>query len=485
MNKFTSFSRRALQTTVTCATLSAALLLGGCSMPKRYFLLPQAPVPAQWPAASAVPGAVASASAPSLAAPLALPDWQSYFQDPDMAALIRLALENNRDVRIAAGTLAQARAQLGLRTADDLPTVNLAVGASRAPNAFGNMSTLLNAGLSVTAYEFDFFGRVANMKEQALAQYLASQEASRTAQISLISMVAQSWLALQTDEALLASTRQLLVSRERTLQLVQLRHQQGVASDIELQQNRALLESVRVALGPLQRQRMLDENTLVLLLGQDIPVVQKRALGDGSLARNSLAQLAPGIPSEVLTQRADIRQAEQLLKAADANIQAARATFFPRIALTAGVGSASSELSSLFSSGSWVFTVAPQLLLPLFDHGRNDANLATAQAARDVAVAQYEKAIQSAFREVSDALTQRSAWMAQWEAQQAQHAADQARLELVQLKLAHGAASALEVLEAERSVLADRQALVLLQSALLQNQIALYKALGGGLAPSP
>ncbi len=485
MNEFTPVSRRAMQTTLTCATLSAALLLGGCSAPKRYSLMPQAPVPAHWPAAAAAPRAVASASAPPLAAPLALPDWQSYFQDPDMAALIRLALDNNRDVRIAAGTLAQARAQLGLRTADDLPTVNLAAGGSRAPNAFGNMSTLLNAGLSVTAYEFDFFGRVASMKEQALAQYLASQEASRTAQISLISMVAQSWLALQTDEALLASTRQLLVSRERTLQLVQLRHQQGVASDIELQQNRALLESVRVALGPLQRQRMLDENTLVLLLGQDIPVAQKSALGDGSLARNRLAQLAPGIPSEVLTQRADIRQAEQLLKAADANIVAARAAFFPRIALTAGVGSASSELSSLFSSGSWVFTVAPQLLLPLFDHGRNDANLAAAQAARDVAVAQYEKAIQSAFREVSDALTQRSGWQAQLEAQQAQHAADQARLELVQLKLAHGAASALEVLDAERSVLADQQALVLLQAALLQNQIALYKALGGGLAPAP
>lgn len=198
-----------------------------------------------------------------------------------------------------------------------------------------------------------------------------------------------------------------------------------------------------------------------------------------------MAELAPGIPSEVLTQRADIRQAEHLLKATDTNIQAARAAFFPRIALTAGVGSASSELSSLFSSGSWVFSVAPQLLLPLFDHGRNDANLAAAQAARAVAVAQYEKAIQSAFREVSDALSQRSGWQAQREAQQAQHAADQARLELVQLKLAHGAASALDVLEAERSVLADQQALVLVQSALLQNQIALYKALGGGLAPAP
>ena len=347
------------------------------------------------------------------------------------------------------------------------------------------MSTLFNTGLSVTAYEFDFFGRVASLKEQALAQYLASQEASRTAQISLIGMVAQNWLSLQTDEALLASTRQLVVSRERTLQLVQLRHQQGVASDIELQQNRALLQSVRAALGPLQRQRMLDENTLVLLLGQDIPAAQKRALGGGALSHNSMAELAPGIPSEVLTQRADIRQTEHLLKGADANIEAARAAFFPRIALTAGLGSASSELSSLFSSGSWVFSVAPQLLLPLFDHGRNDANLAAAQAARAVAVAQYEKAIQSAFREVSDALTQRSSWQAQLEAQQAQHAADQARLELVQLKLAHGAASALDVLEADRIVLADQQALVLVQSALLQNQIALYKALGGGIAPAP
>ena len=478
MNKFTLASVRR---TPLAAVLLATFFIGGCSMPTLHSLLPKAPVPAQWPNAAGVPAAASQTAMPAAA----LPDWQSYFQDADLAALIRIALDNNRDVRIAAGTLAQARAQLGVRTADELPTVNLGAGASRAPNAFGAMSTLFNTGLSVTAYEFDFFGRVASLKEQALAQYLASQEASRTAQISLIGMVAQSWLALQADEALLASTRQLVVSRERTLQLVQLRHQHGVASDIELQQNRALLQSVRVALGPLQRQRMLDENTLVLLLGQDIPAAQKRALGDGALSHNSMAELAPGIPSEVLTQRADIRQAEHLLKAADANIQAARATFFPRIALTAGVGSASSELSSLFSSGSWVFSVAPQLLLPLFDHGRNDANLAAAQAARAVAVAQYEKTIQSAFREVSDALTQRSGWQAQREAQQAQHAANQARLELVQLKLAHGAASALDVLEAERSVLADQQALVLVQSALLQNQIALYKALGGGLTRTP
>ncbi len=482
MNKYAPTTALVIRRLPLGAALVAALLTGGCSMPLQPSVLPQAPVPAQWPAGMGAPSSASSQAATTAAA---LPNWQSYFKDPDLAALIRIALDNNRDVRIAAATMTQARAQLGLRDADELPSVNLGAGASRAPNAFGNMSTLFNAGLSVTAYEFDFFGRVAGLKEQALAQYLASQEASRTAQISLISMVAQSWLALQTDEALLASTRQLLVSRERTLQLVQLRHQQGVASDIDLQQNRALLQSVRVALGPLQRQRMLDESTLVLLLGQDIPVAQKQGLGHDALARTRLAELAPGIPSQVLTQRADIRQAEHLLKAADANILAARAAFFPRIALTAGLGSASSELSSLFSSGSWVFNVAPQLLLPLFDHGRNQATLAAAQGAREVALAQYEKAIQSAFREVSDALTQRSGWQAQGEAQQAQRAADQARLELVQLKLAHGAASALEVLEAERSVLADQQALVLVQAALLQNQIQLYKALGGGLEPAP
>ncbi len=480
MNKYAPTTALVIRCLPLGAALVAALLTGGCSMPLQPSVLPLAPVPAQWPAGMGAPSSASSQAATPAAA---LAHWQDYFKDPDLAALLRIALNNNRDVRIAAATMTQARAQLGLRTADELPTVNLGAGASRAPNSLGTMSTLFNASLS--AYEFDFFDRVAGLKEQALAQYLATQEASRTAQISLISMVAQSWLALQTDEALLASTRQLLGSRERTLQLVQLRHQHGVASDIELQQSRALLQSVRVALGPLQRQRLLDESTLVLLLGQDIPVAQKQALGQASLARTRMAELAPGIPSQVLTQRADIRQAEHLLRAADANILAARAAFFPRIALTAGVSSASSELSSLFSSGSWVFNVAPQLLLPLFDHGRNEASLAAAQGAREVALAQYEKAIQSAFREVSDALTQRSGWQAQGEAQQAQRAANQARLELVQLKLAHGAASALDVLEAERSVLADQQALVLVHAALLQNQIQLYKALGGGLEPAP
>jgi multidrug efflux system outer membrane protein len=336
----------------------------------------------------------------------------------------------------------------------------------------------------VTAYEIDFFGRVASLKEQALGQYLASAEASQTVQISLIATVAQSWLNLLADEELLAVSRQTLDSRAESLKLVELKRQHGAASDFELRNAQTLLESTRVALAQQMRQRALDENALALLLGQPIGEADRAQWKTHKLGQLAFAELPAGLPSDLLARRPDIRQAEQLLMASNANIGAARAAFFPRISLTVGAGSASSALSGLFKDGSWGWTMAPQLVLPIFDAGRNQANLDAAKTGREIAVSQYEKAIQSAFREVADALASRATLAEQLQAQQALLEAETARNHLTQLRLQHGVANQLDWLDAQRSLFAAQQALVQTRLASLQNQIALFKTLGGGAAPA-
>jgi len=412
----------------------------------------------------------------------ALPAWQNYFTDPTLQGLIRSALEHNRDLRVARLGIEQARAQLGIRRADQLPTVNAALTGARTPASSGSINSAYSAGLAITAYELDFFGRVASLKEQALAQYLATQEAAQAAHISLTATVAQGWLALLADEALLSTARQTLAARQDSLKLVELKARNGAASDLDLRSAQTLQESARVALAQLQRQRALDENALALLLGQPLPAqaqAQLNAAGLDGLTHQTFAALPAGLPSDLLAQRPDIRQAEQALIAANANIGAARAAFFPRISLTTGVGSASNDLTALFKDGSWGWTLSPQLLLPIFDAGRNQSALDAAQTARDIAVAQYEKAIQSAFREVADALATRQTLTQQSQATQALLAAESERARLVQLRLDNGAASQLDTLDAQRSLFTAQQALIQTQLAALQNQIALYKALGG------
>jgi multidrug efflux system outer membrane protein len=435
---------------------------------------PASPVAAQWPAA-AQSGQVGLQTSP-------LPGWQDYFTDATLRQLITTALANNRDLRMATLAIEQARAQLGIRRADLFPTLNAAVTGSRTPTSSGGITSAYAAGLTVTAYELDFFGRVASLKEQALAQYLATSEAAQTAQISLIATVAQSWLALLADEDLLAVTRQTLVSRAESLKLVELKVQHGAASDFDLRSAQTLLESTRVALAQQQRQRALDENTLTLLLGQALTDAQRAQLTNANLSQTSLAELAAGLPSDLLTRRPDIRQAEQNLIASNANIGAARAAFFPRISLTTGVGTASSELAGLFKDGSWGWTLGPQLVLPIFDAGRNQANLDASKVGHDMAVAQYEKSIHGAFREVADALASRATLTQQLQAQQALLTAETDRSRLTQLRLDHGAASQLDWLDAQRSLFAAQQAMVQTRLTALQNQIALFKAVGGGAA---
>lgn len=456
--------------------LSATLLIAGCSLIPTYER-PAAPVAAQWP------DVIATANSDKVSTqPFQAMDWKAFYADATLQELISTALTNNRDLRVSVLNIEQARAKLGLRRADQFPTVNATVTGSRAPASGGGISSSYTGGLIFTAYELDFFGRVASLKEQALAQYLATAEASKTVQISLMATVTQSWLNLLADEDLLSASRQTLASREESLKLVELKRHNGAASDLDWRLAQTLLESARITLAQQQRQRALDENALTLLLGQSLPASARGQLSDGQLDRLQFASLPAGLPSDMLTHRPDIRQAEQLLLASNANIGAARAAFFPRISLTAGAGSASNELSGLFKNGSWGWTLAPQLVLPIFDAGRNRANLDSAQVARDVAVAQYEKAIQSAFREVADALAGEATLGQQLQANQALLIAELERTRLTQLRFDNGAASQLDWLDAQRTLFAAQQAMVQTRLAFLQNRIALFKGLGGGLS---
>lgn len=460
-------------------SLACASLLSACSLMPTY-QRPEAPVAAQWPAPVTGVATTAGTTRPQADLP-----WQDFYADATLRELITLALANNRDLRVSMLNVEQARAQLGIRRADQFPGVNAALSGSRAPGSDGGINSSYTGGLIVTAYELDFFGRVASLKDQALAQYLATAEASQTARTSLMATVAQSWLSLLADEELLTIARQTLASREASLKLVDLKLQHGAASELDLRLNQSLLQNARATLAQLQRQRAQDENALTLLLGQALPASARAQLGQQTLASQRFTELPTGLPSELLARRPDIRQAEQLLIASNANIGAARAAFFPRISLTVGAGSASSELSGLFKSGSWGWTLAPQLVLPIFDAGRNQANLDAAQSARGIAIAQYEKAIQNAFREVADALAGRDTLVQQLQASQALLEAERERARLTQLRYDNGAASQLDWLDAQRTLFAAEQALVQTRLAALQNQIALYKALGGSTVEAP
>ncbi|NVO04638.1 MAG: efflux transporter outer membrane subunit [Rhodoferax sp.] len=465
MSTLTVFKRSAL------STLLASLAACGSLAPD--YQRPAAPVPAQFPvAADGAPAGVAAADLP----------WQSFFADARLQQLIRLALDNNRDLRVALLNVEQARALVDSRKADRWPTVNAGLGLTRGTAADGSTGSTFTAGLLVTSYELDLFARLRSQSDAAFAQYLASSEAGKAAQISLIGSVVNSYLALQADSALLDLAQQTVATRADSLKLIQLRFDKGASSQLDLSQAQSLLEAARVNVAQSTRQRMLDVNALNLLLGQAAPLELTAA---GTQTPVQLADLPVGLSSEVLLRRPDVVQAEQQLLAANANIGAARAAFFPKILLTASAGSVSNQLEGLFKDGSFAWSLAPQLLLPIFDAGRNQANLASAKAAREVAVAQYEKAIQSAFREVSDALAGRATLGDQYRAQQAQTRAEAERARLTALRYQNGASSYLEVLDAQRALFASQQAELQLAAQVQQNLATLYRVLGGGWSAAP
>ena len=457
------------------ATLAAAMALAACSfIPTSE--RPAAPVATSFATETAMAvGSAPAATASAVAADIA---WQDFFKDARLKRLIELSLQNNRDLRIAVLAIEQTRAQYQVRRADELPTLNAGITGSRGPVASGAISSTYTAGFSITAYELDFFGRVRALSQAAQAQLLGSEEARKTVQISLLASVANTYLNLLANDELLRVTRESLATRQESLRLTQLKFDNEAASKLELSQSQSLLEGAKAAFAQTTRLRAQDENALTLLVGQPLPADLPAGLPIN--AQGMLPDLPAGVPSDLLTRRPDIRQAEQQLLANNANIGAARAAFFPRITLTGSAGVVSNDLDTLFNKGTTAWTFVPQLLLPIFDYGRNQANLESAKVARDIAVAQYEKAIQTGFREVADALAGRATLGEQLRAQNAQLAAEQTRMELTDLRFKHGASNAFDVLDAQRSLFAVQQAAVQVQVQQAQNLVTLYKVLGGG-----
>ncbi|MYM91970.1 efflux transporter outer membrane subunit, partial [Rugamonas sp. FT82W] len=417
--------------------------------------------------------------------------WRDYFSDPRLQQLIAAALENNRDLRTAALRIEEARAQYDIQSADRLPNVNVNAGATKAktpaflsPSGQTSIGKRYDAGLALSSFELDFFGRVKSLNDAALAAYLATDEARQAAQISLVAQVAQAYYTERAYAEQYTLAQQTYDARARTYKLTQQRAEVGASSRLDLRSNETLMETARAAALTLARQRAQADNALTLLVGQPAsasPAANAAGAMPSDQQIDALSALPTGLPSDLLTRRPDIRAAEQRLKSANANIGAARAAFFPRISLTAALGSSSPSLHGLFDSGSGSWSFAPQLTLPIFDAGRNRANLGLAEVRKNLAVADYEKTIQTAFREVADALAARDYLGEQVSAQRAVQDAQADRLKLLQLRLDNGIASALDVLDAQRELFSAQQTLVQARLQRTTSAIDLYRALGGGL----
>ena len=452
---------------------AVAAVLAGCSMLPDYERAPP-PVAATWPATAKAEGARQAAAT----------DWRVFFPDPRLQALIAAALEHNPDMRIAVARVEEARAQFGIARADRIPNVGLAAGrnASLTPGDLSMTGRPLNSqrydvALALPAFELDFWGRVKSLNDAALAGYLATEEARRAFRLSLVFDVANAYLTLQEMDERSSLARATLDSRAETRALVGKRREAGLASDLDFLQADGAFASARAELASLERQRAAAENALVLLAGEMPPGLPlARSLADQGI----VADLAAGLPSEVLLARPDVLAAEQRLMAAHANIGAARAAFLPKILLTATLGTASRALSGLFAAGSGAWSFQPALSLPLFDAGRNAANVDLVEARKVIAVAEYEKAIQQAFREVADLLAARAQLAAQLAAIDAAAKTQAERLKLADARYRAGIASYLEVLDAQRESFAARQNAVQTRRALLASAAQLYKALGGG-----
>lgn len=461
------------------AVLALCAALAGCSLMPEY-RRPDPPVPARW----TQPAPEAGQKATGIA-------WRDFFPDARLRALIDLALEHNRDLRIAVARVEEARAQFGIVRADRLPGVDVAVsGASaRTPTSSFRTSGSLplsskafttqrfDVGLSILSFELDFWGRVKSLDGAALASYLATEEARRALRLSLVADVANAYLSLLELEQRSRLARETVDNREQMRLMVTRRRDVGLAGELDVLQAGAALELARAELANLERQREAAANALVLLAGREPPELPPgRTLADQAI----VTELAPGLPSEVLLDRPDVLAAEHRLKAANANIGAARAAFLPRITLTAGLGTASSALAGLFSSGSGAWNFQPALRLPLFDAGRTRAGVDLAEARRNIAVSEYERTIQQAFREVADLLAARTHLAAQLQAQIATERTQAQRLSLAQARYAAGISSYLEVLDAQRDAFAAAQVTVQARRATLAAAAQLYKALGGG-----
>jgi multidrug efflux system outer membrane protein len=438
---------------------------------------PASGIPAQW--RQSTPGAEAT--------PVAHIQWRSFFQDQRLQALITSALEHNSDLKMALARVAETRAQYGIANADRLPSASLAANKtkSKIPAAFTGTDrpvtterTELN--LTVVSFELDFWGRIANLSEAARASYLASESASRAMRITLIAEVANLYFTLLELNERIDITRTAIESRRKNRDLVKRGMELGAAARSDYLLAEGAFHFVEAELAVLENQQANTEHALFMLVGNPaIDLPKGRKLHEQEV-RNDLA---PGIPSEVLYARPDVIAAEHRLREASANVAAARAAFLPKILLTVGIGLASRSLSALFGPGSGNWTYQPALSLPLFDGGRTAGFEAIAEARRNSAVADYEKTIQQAFREVSDLLSTRASLADQRRATEATVKAHQERLTVAEMRFKSGSISYLEVLDAQRELFASQQGAVQVRRAQLSTAAQLYKALGGGDTP--
>jgi multidrug efflux system outer membrane protein len=456
------------------------LFMHGCTLAPDY-KQPELPVAGQLPAVrdtqSTAPSTVRNAA--EINAELG---WRDFFADPSLQELITLALANNRDLRESALTVEAFQAQYRIQRSTLFPTIAAEGAGSKQRTLNGSgyaTSEVYSVSVGMTAYEIDLYGRVRNLKDQALEQYLAMEETHRSARISLVAEVARAYLTWLADRELLAITEDTMRTEEESFHLIEQRAREGIATQLDLAQARTSLETARANLSLYQRQVAQEVNSLTQLAGAALPesLLKKAAPLN---TQTMVAEPPARLPSRILLQRPDITAAEHELKGAHADIGAARAAFFPTISLTATTGMISNDLSRLFdgNSGSWMFS--PSVSLPIFTAGRLQAELDTARIRKEISVARYEKAIQNGFREVADALVASETYVSQLQAQQANLAANQEYHVLARDRYQQGLDSFLTLLDAQRSLYLARQRYLILQLAQMVNQVNLYKALGGG-----
>ncbi|MFC6336693.1 AdeC/AdeK/OprM family multidrug efflux complex outer membrane factor [Pseudomonas sp. CCM 7891] len=455
--------------------VAAAIALGGCSLIPQY-QRPEAPVATQFPQTSAY--------APASSGPLAADQgWREQFHDPVLQQLIERSLLNNRDLRVAALNVEGYQAQYRIQRADLYPAVSATGSGSRqrVPSSLSStgdpaISSSYSATLGISAYELDFFGRLRSLSKEASLTYLSSEEAQRSVQLSLVASVANAYLTWRADQELLMLTQDTLKSYKQSLGLTERSNEAGLASALDLSQSRTSVKSAEASLAKFQRQVAQDLNSLILLVGAPVSA----DLPGRPLASELLAEVPSGLPSDLLQRRPDILEAEYLLQAANANIGAARAAFFPSISLTANAGSSSSELSGLFKAGSGGWLFEPQINLPIFNAGSLRASLDYSKIQKDIRVSQYEKSIQTAFQEVSDGLAARKTYKQQLLAQRDLVQASQDYYRLAERRYRIGVDNNLTFLDAQRSLFSAQQALITDRLAQLTAEVSLYKALGGG-----
>lgn len=454
------------------------IFLSGCSLAPKY-TQPKAPIPAEWPRGAAYKDTRAMSRA-STATDLS---WQDFFADEQLQKIIAMALSNNRDLRLAALNVGRARALYGIQRAGLLPAVN-AVGSGseqRVPadlSATGQSMTVEQYGvnLGISSWEIDFFGRIRSLKDQALQEYLATEEAYRSAQISLVSEVARAYLTLAADRENLKLARSTLEAQQAAYDLIQRRYEVGVATELDLRRAQTQVQVARQDVARFTQLVAQDRNALNLLAGTMVP---EDLLPPDLTSVRPPKDISPGLSSEVLLRRPDIIAAEHRLKAAYANIGAARAAFFPRISLTTFWGTASTELSGLFKSGAETWNLAPQFAVPIFN-ARTWAALRVSEAEQKIALTQYEKAIQTGFREVADILAVLGTVGKRVSAQQSLVTATAETYRLSRERYTNGTESYISVLDAQRSLYAAQKGLIALRLAKFANQVRLYAVLGGG-----